>query len=132
MTSRVFGLRAAQFSGLFFQPSPARRAHRHRSPPLPASNGLTSGSARDGAARVESQPDRGVTDPVANIGLRTTDADINQLCEKYSPQARAGVTGQLRSKREWQLRDMGSLPPLWDRPRVLDYDDERAQLLRWI
>ena len=69
--------------------------------------------------------------PVSELAW-ATDTDINQLCEKYSPQARAGVTGQLRSKREWQLRDMGSLPPLWDRPRVLDYDDERAQLLRWI
>jgi hypothetical protein len=49
-------------------------------------------SAREGgAARVEIPPDRGATNPVANIGLRTTDADINQLCEKYSFQARAGV-----------------------------------------
>ena len=67
------------------RPEPVREPSpplRHYEPP------------QGGAARVEIPPDRGATDPVANIGLRTTDGDINQLCEKYSPQARAGVVAR--------------------------------------
>jgi hypothetical protein len=45
-------------------------------------------------SRVKAAIGVSITDPVANIGLRTTDADINQLGEKYSPQARAGVVAR--------------------------------------
>ena len=50
-----------------------------RPEPVREPYGITSRRAlarEGGAARVEIPPDRGATDPVANIGLRTTDATL--------------------------------------------------------